>query len=91
MDGQGLHAGQHLARAVVNRMTRFTSDYDVIVTPTAGVGVSGLHPGTGDDRYLAGGWYAWQRFRFPVNLTGQPVVTVPAGVTRDGSRWGGIW
>lgn len=72
-------------KAVVNRMARLMSTYDVLVTPTTAVsafevGIQG--PTVIDGRKVRD--TAWTGFTFPVNLTGQPAVSVPAGWTRDG-------
>ncbi|MGW6356928.1 amidase [Streptomyces sp. NPDC055092] len=72
-------------KAVVNRMARLMSTYDVLVTPTTAVpafevGIQG--PTVIDGRKVPD--TAWTGFTFPANLTGQPAVSVPAGWTRDG-------
>ncbi|RFC75180.1 amidase family protein [Streptomyces sp. AcE210] len=72
-------------KAIVNRMARLMSTYDVLVTPTTAVsafevGIQG--PTVIDGRKVRD--TAWTGFTFPVNLTGQPAVSVPAGWTRDG-------
>ncbi|MCZ4552222.1 amidase family protein [Gordonia rubripertincta] len=71
-------------KSVVNRMARFMTDYDVLVTPTASVaafpvGIQG--PEVIDGRHVAD--TAWQGFTYPANLTGQPAISVPVGVTGD--------
>ena len=71
-------------KSVVNRMARSMTDYDVLVTPTASVaafpvGIQG--PEVIDGRQVAD--TAWQGFTYPANLTGQPAINVPVGVTGD--------
>ncbi|WP_405014771.1 amidase [Kitasatospora sp. NBC_01539] len=72
-------------KALVNRMARLMTGYDVLVTPTAAVppfpvGIAG--PTVTDGREV--GENAWIGFNYPASLTGQPAVSVPAGWTRDG-------
>ncbi|MGZ8178845.1 amidase [Williamsia sp. SKLECPSW1] len=72
-------------KSVVNRMARFMSSFDVLITPTTSVpafatGVQG--PDTIDGHPVSD--TAWQGFTFPANLTGQPAISVPAGVTAGG-------
>nr|WSX81537.1 amidase family protein [Streptomyces sp. NBC_00899] len=72
-------------KAVVNRMARLMSGYDLLVTPTAAVppfpvGIQG--PERTDGREVAD--TAWIGFNYPANLTGQPAVSLPAGFTDDG-------
>jgi aspartyl-tRNA(Asn)/glutamyl-tRNA(Gln) amidotransferase subunit A len=72
-------------KAVYNRMWRFMRDYDLLLTPTLAVppfptGIQG--PTVTDGREVD--QFAWLAFTFPLNLTGQPAATVPAGFTDDG-------
>ncbi|SIS12266.1 amidase [Williamsia sterculiae] len=72
-------------KAVVNRMARFMADHDVLITPTTSVaafpvGVQG--PTVIDGRSVTD--TAWQGFTFPANLSGQPAISVPAGLTSTG-------
>jgi len=72
-------------KAVVNRMWKLMSRYDILVTPTLAVPPFPIHmqgPEKIEGRY--GQPAAWIPFTFPMNLTGQPAATVPAGWTRDG-------
>ncbi|MFI6874279.1 amidase [Streptomyces sp. NPDC050400] len=72
-------------KAVVNRMARFMSAYDVLVTPTTAVPAFPVDiqgPTVIDGRAVPD--TAWTGFTFPQNLTGQPAISVPAGTTRDG-------
>jgi aspartyl-tRNA(Asn)/glutamyl-tRNA(Gln) amidotransferase subunit A len=72
---------------VTNRMSRFIEDYDLLLTPTLAVapfehGING--PTTIDGRQVSYqrliGWH----FTFPINLTGQPAASIPAGWTDEG-------
>lgn len=71
-------------KSIANRMARFMTDYDVLITPTASVaafpvGIQG--PEVIDGMPVTD--TAWQGFTYPANLTGQPAISVPAGMTRD--------
>jgi len=72
-------------KALVNRMWRFMQRYDLMLTPTLAVPpfpilMQGPEKIAGR---LARAW-SWISFTFPINLTGQPAASVPAGFTRDG-------
>ena len=72
-------------KSVVNRMARFMSEFDVLITPTASVlpfrtGIQGPSVIDGHDVDAA----SWLGFASPANLTGQPAISVPAGLTADG-------
>lgn len=72
-------------KAVVNRMWRFMQDYDLLLTPTLAVPPFALHvqgPEKIDGRMVAP--FQWLAFTFPMNMTGQPAASVPAGFTSDG-------
>lgn len=79
-------ANANLARkAVANRMWRLMRRYDLLVTPTLCVApfpilIQGPEKIAG--RSVAP--TAWIAMTFPINLTGQPAASVPAGFTRDG-------
>jgi aspartyl-tRNA(Asn)/glutamyl-tRNA(Gln) amidotransferase subunit A len=72
-------------KAVYNGMWRFMRDYDLLLTPTLAVppfetGIQG--PEVTDGREVEP--FQWLSFTLPINMTGQPAATVPAGFTRDG-------
>jgi aspartyl-tRNA(Asn)/glutamyl-tRNA(Gln) amidotransferase subunit A len=72
-------------KAVYNRMWRFMRRYDLLLTPTLAVppfetGIQG--PTVIDGREVD--QFEWLAFTFPLNMTGQPAATVPAGFTDDG-------
>lgn len=72
-------------KAVYNGMRRFMRDYDLLLTPTLAVapfetGIQG--PEVIDGREVPDTY--WLSFTFPINMTGQPVATVPAGFTEGG-------
>jgi aspartyl-tRNA(Asn)/glutamyl-tRNA(Gln) amidotransferase subunit A len=60
-------------------------DYDLLLTPTLLVpafepGIQG--PEVIDEREVD--IFYWLSFTFPINMTGQPTSSVPAGFTQDG-------
>ena len=72
-------------KAVNNKMWRFMSRYDLLLTPTLAVPPFPLHvqgPEKIDGNIVPP--FKWLAFTFPFNLTGQPAATVPAGFSKDG-------
>ena len=72
-------------KAVVNAMWRFMRRYDLVLTPTLAVPPFAMHmqgPDKIDGRMVSTS--AWLAFTTPLNLTGQPAASVPAGFTDDG-------
>ena len=72
-------------KAVVNRMWRFMQRYDLLLTPTVAtpafpVDIQGVEMIEG--RMVAPAQFLC--FTFPMNMTGQPAVSVPAGFTEAG-------
>jgi len=71
-------------KAVVNKMWRFMSNYDLLITPTLAVPPFPIH--TQGPEKIDGQMVAptqWLAFTFPINMTGQPAASVPAGFTSD--------
>ena len=72
-------------KALVNRMWRFMRGYDLLLTPTLACPPFGLY--TQGPEIIGGRLvppFAWLAFTFPLNMTGQPAASVPAGWTADG-------
>lgn len=72
-------------KTVCNRMWRFMEQYDLLLTPTLAVPPFPVHmqgPEIIDGRMVAP--TQWLTFTFPINMTGQPAASVPAGFTGDG-------
>jgi aspartyl-tRNA(Asn)/glutamyl-tRNA(Gln) amidotransferase subunit A len=72
-------------KAVTNTMWRFMARYDLLLTPTVTVPPFALHmqgPEKVDGRYVRP--EQWLSFTYPMNMTGQPAASVPAGWTNDG-------
>lgn len=72
-------------KAVVNKMWRFMANYDLLLTPTLAVPPFPVHtqgPEIIDGRMVAP--TRWLAFTFPINMTGQPAASIPAGFTDSG-------
>jgi aspartyl-tRNA(Asn)/glutamyl-tRNA(Gln) amidotransferase subunit A len=72
-------------KGVVNAMWRLMSRYDLLLTPTLAVPPFPVHmqgPEIIDGRPVPA--TSWLGFTQPINMTGQPAATVPAGFTEDG-------
>ena len=72
-------------KAVVNAMWRFMQHFDLVLTPTLAVPPFAVHmqgPEKIEGRMVANS--AWLAFTYPLNLTGQPAASIPAGFTADG-------
>jgi aspartyl-tRNA(Asn)/glutamyl-tRNA(Gln) amidotransferase subunit A len=71
-------------KGLVRKMAQFMSRYDLLLTPTLAVPPFPIHmqgPEKIDGRYVRS--VECLAFTFPLNLTGQPAATVPAGWTDD--------
>jgi aspartyl-tRNA(Asn)/glutamyl-tRNA(Gln) amidotransferase subunit A len=72
-------------RAAANQMSRFMSNYDLLLTPTVSClpfPIDRDGPGLIDGQPVDDD--AWTPAAFPSNLCGQPAASVPAGWTRSG-------
>ncbi|WP_348550247.1 amidase [Acidithiobacillus sp.] len=72
-------------KAINNKMWRFMQRYDLLLTPTLAVPPFPVHmqgPEKIDGHIVAPS--RWLAFTFPLNLTGQPAASIPAGWTGDG-------
>lgn len=68
-------------KAVCNKMWRFMADYDLLLTPTLTVPPFPVHtqgPEIVDGRMVPS--FQWLSFTLPINMTGQPAASVPAGL-----------
>lgn len=74
-----------MRKSLVRKMARFMARYDFLLTPTAAVPPFPIHmqgPEKVEGRYVRPAHFI--AFTFPLNLTGQPAASVPAGWTADG-------
>jgi aspartyl-tRNA(Asn)/glutamyl-tRNA(Gln) amidotransferase subunit A len=72
-------------KALCNKMWRLMSEYDLLLTPTLTVPPFPVHmqgPEKVDGQIVPP--FAWLSFTLPINLTGHPAVSVPAGWTKSG-------
>jgi aspartyl-tRNA(Asn)/glutamyl-tRNA(Gln) amidotransferase subunit A len=72
-------------KAVYNKMWKFMRKYDFLLTPTLACLPFPVHM-QGPEK-IDGHWVHpvyWLSFTFPINMTGQPAASVPAGWTDDG-------
>jgi len=70
---------------VVNCMWKFMRKYDFIITPTLACPAFAIHtqgPEKIDGRMVDP--FEWLHFTFPINMTGQPAASIPAGYTKKG-------
>jgi len=72
-------------KAVNNKMAAFMQNYDLLLTPTLACAPFGLHmqgPEKIEGRIVHP--FQWLAFTYPINMTGQPAASIPAGLTADG-------
>jgi aspartyl-tRNA(Asn)/glutamyl-tRNA(Gln) amidotransferase subunit A len=70
---------------VVNCMWKFMQKYDFLLTPTLACPAFPVHtqgPEKIDGRMVDP--FEWLHFTFPINMTGQPAASIPAGFTKEG-------
>jgi aspartyl-tRNA(Asn)/glutamyl-tRNA(Gln) amidotransferase subunit A len=73
-----------LRRAELGSMMRqFMQGYDVLVTPTVAVPAFEARA-AGEAHFDAQQFLGWTPFSYPFNLTQQPAITVPCGLTTKG-------
>jgi Asp-tRNA(Asn)/Glu-tRNA(Gln) amidotransferase A subunit family amidase len=77
-----LRAATRAWEGVAPALARFHAGHDVLVTPT--VPITAFGAGRQVPEGGEGSWIAWTPLTWPFNLTGQPAVTVPVGVDREG-------
>ncbi len=68
-----------------DRVRRQLEGYDYVVTPTTPVtafAAGADHPGAIDG--VATSYLSWTPFTYPFNLTGQPAISLPCGITSAG-------
>lgn len=73
---------QTARKKLVNRMWRFMAEFDLLISPTLTVPPFPVHmqgPERVNGRIVSSS--AWLGFTSPINMTGQPAASVPAGFT----------
>lgn len=79
----GLVSAQMRRAEFGSAMDRLLHEYDVLVSPATAVAAfeagHEVPPGSGMTR-----WTDWAGFSFPINLSQQPAVVIPCGLTADG-------
>jgi aspartyl-tRNA(Asn)/glutamyl-tRNA(Gln) amidotransferase subunit A len=76
---EAAEAGMILGR----QMRLFHQTYDLLLTPTVAVEPfeAGRLSPPGYDQH---DWLSWSPFAYPFNVTGQPALTIPCGLTTSG-------
>ena len=78
----------HLRRgALGSHMRQFMQRYDLIVTPSVSVPAFEARP-AGTQKMDPQAMLGWTPFSYPFNLTQQPAITVPCGLTSQGLPMG---
>lgn len=78
-----LFAAHNERAALIERMSLFHQQYDLLLTPTVPI------PAFTTDREVPENWPnprwpTWTPFTYPFNMTGQPAASVPCGFTKAG-------
>ena len=68
-------------------MRQFMTRYDLLLTPSVAVPAFEVRS-PGSVPMDAAAMLGWTPFSYPFNLTQQPAITVPCGLTRDGLPMG---
>jgi aspartyl-tRNA(Asn)/glutamyl-tRNA(Gln) amidotransferase subunit A len=82
---EDITAAQQARKALYNHMRRLLRGFDLLITPTLTAPPFPIlmqGPEKIDGRIVPP--TQWLSFTYPVNMTGQPAASVPAGWTRDG-------
>jgi aspartyl-tRNA(Asn)/glutamyl-tRNA(Gln) amidotransferase subunit A len=72
-----------VSMTLARQMRLFHQQYPILLSPTVAVapfGAGALSP----EGYDPDDWLDWSPFTYPFNMTGQPALTVPCGLTSDG-------
>lgn len=83
--GAELTDAKTVRKMVVNKMWKLMQRFDILLTPTLAVPPFPVHmqgPEMIEGRMGDAG--RWLAFTFPMNMTGQPAASIPAGFTHDG-------
>jgi aspartyl-tRNA(Asn)/glutamyl-tRNA(Gln) amidotransferase subunit A len=69
--------------AVAERMARFHTRFDLLITPALPITAFGLNREVPAD-WPSTRWPTWTPFSYPFNMTGQPALSVPCGFASNG-------
>ncbi|WP_198169704.1 amidase [Agromyces laixinhei] len=83
MSAMDVLAANQVRADLGRRMGAFHETYDLLITPTVPIGAFEVAAETPAGRGLTR-WTEWTPFTYPFNLTQQPAISVPCGLTRDG-------
>lgn len=70
--------------ALALRMARFHARYDLLLTPTLPLPAFAVGRNTPEHGAYGDDWTRWTPFTYPFNITQQPAVSVPCGLTSAG-------
>lgn len=82
IDRRAFMEATEAAMTLGRQMRIFHERYDLLISPTVAVtpfSVGRLSP----DGYDPTTWFGWAPFAFPFNMTGQPAITLPCGLSSD--------
>lgn len=86
-DAAALHALTQRRGLLGSHMRQFMTRYDLLLTPSVAVPAFEVRaPGSVDMTDLA--MLGWSPYSYPFNLTQQPAISVPCGLTSDGLPMG---
>ncbi len=83
LDASALHQLNLRRGALGSLMRQFMQRYDLLVTPTVAIPAFDARA-AGQQKMDATAMLGWTPFSYPFNLTQQPAITVPCGLTTDG-------
>ncbi len=83
LDATALHQLNQRRGALGSLMRQFMQRHDLLVTPTVAIPAFDARP-AGQASMSAEAMLGWTPFSYPFNLTQQPAITVPCGLTSDG-------
>jgi aspartyl-tRNA(Asn)/glutamyl-tRNA(Gln) amidotransferase subunit A len=74
---------EQIRAALILRMNLFQRKYDLLLTPTVAVPALPVGPDLNDPASEKH-WIDWTPFSYPFNMTRQPAISVPCGLTKAG-------
>lgn len=83
IDADKLHQLNQRRGALGSLMRQFMQRHDLLVTPTVAIPAFEAHA-AGHAPMSAEAMLGWTPFSYPFNLTQQPAITIPCGLTSDG-------